>query len=135
MTKKTTFPRWPSEFLANLCRPICLGGLTGRHWLAGNSEGHRGISKFLFLLVPYNYYGALATEIREVAFFYHLKSHSYIVATTGICMLSAHNDVTKCKTGAVVNVEIIYGQTLEQSEGKMLFFSIYKCTFYCTYLY
>ena len=73
-------------------------------------------------MVPYNYYGALATGIREVAFFYHLKSHSYIVATTGICMLSAHNDVTKCKTGAVVNVEIIYGQTLEQSEGKMLFF-------------
>ena len=34
-------------------------------------------------------------------------------------MLGAHNDVTK---GAVVNVEIIYGQTLEQSEGKMLFF-------------
>ena len=83
MTKKITFPRWPSEFPANLCRPVCLGGLTGRHWLAGNSEGHRGISKFLFLMVPYNYYGALATGIREVAFFYHLKTQSYIV----LCMI------------------------------------------------
>ena len=58
---------------------VCLGGLTGQHWLAGNSEGHRGISKFLFLMVPYDFYEALATEIREVAFFYHLKSQSYIV--------------------------------------------------------
>ena len=77
--KKITFPRWPSEFPANLGRPLCLSGLTGRHWLAGNSEGHRRISKFLFLMVPYNYYGALATGIREVAFFYHLKSQFYIV--------------------------------------------------------
>ena len=79
MTKKITFPRWPSEFPANLGRPLCLSGLTGRHWLAGNSEGHRRISKFLFLMVPYNYHGALATGNREVAFFYHLKSQSYIV--------------------------------------------------------
>ena len=70
--KKNTFPRWPSEFPANLCWPVCLGGLTGWHWLAGNSEGYCGISKFLFLMVPYKYYGALATAIREVAFFYHL---------------------------------------------------------------
>ena len=73
MTKKITFPRWPSEFQANLCRPICLDGLTGRHWLAGDSEGHRGISKFLFPMALYNYYGALATGIKEVAFFYHLE--------------------------------------------------------------
>ena len=79
LTEKITFPRWPLEFPANLCRPVCLDGLTGRHWLAGNSEGHRGISKFLFLMVPWNYYEALATGIREVAFFYHLKSQSYIV--------------------------------------------------------
>ena len=79
MTKKITFPRWPSEFPANLGRPLCLSGLTGRHWLAGNSEGHRRISKFLFLMVPYNYYGALATGNREVAFFHHLESQSYIV--------------------------------------------------------
>ena len=79
MTKKIAFPRWPSEFPANMCRPVCLGGLTGRHWLAGNSEGHRGISKFLFLMVPYNYYRAWAIGIREVAFFYHLKFQSYIV--------------------------------------------------------
>ena len=77
--KKITFPRWPLEFPANLCRPVCLDGLTGRHWIADNSEGHRGISKFLFLMIPYNYYGALATGIGEVAFFYHLKSQSYIV--------------------------------------------------------
>ena len=50
--KKIAFPRWPSEFPAIMCRPVCLGGLTGRHWLAGNSESHRGISKFLFLMVP-----------------------------------------------------------------------------------
>ena len=77
--KKITFPRWPSEFPANLCRPVCLYGLAGRHWLADNSEGHCGISKFLFLMVPYNYDGDLATGIREVAFFYHLKTQSYIV--------------------------------------------------------
>ena len=64
MTKKITFPRWPSEFPANLCRPVCLGGLTGWHWLAGNSEGHRGISKFLFLMIPCKYYEALATGIK-----------------------------------------------------------------------
>ena len=79
MTKKIAFPRWPSEFPANMCRPVCLGGLTGRHWLAGNSEGHRGISKFLFLMVPYNYYRAWAIGIREVAFFYHLKFQSHRV--------------------------------------------------------
>ena len=98
LTEKITFPRWPSEFPANLCRPVCLGGLTGRHWLAGNSEGHRGISKFLFLMVPYKYYGALATGIREVAFFYHLKSQSYIV----ICLctyLSFCSKTVFCEQG------------------------------------
>ena len=82
--KKIAFPRWPSEFPANLCRPVCLGGLTGRHWLAGNSEGHRGISIFFLLMDPYNYYGAFATGIREVAFFYHSKFQSYIVTAINL---------------------------------------------------
>ena len=72
-------PRWPSEFPANLCRPVCLGELTGRHWLAGNSEGHRGNSKFLFLMVTYSYFESLASGIKEVAFFYHLKYQSCMV--------------------------------------------------------
>ena len=43
--KKFRLPRWPSELLANLCRPICQCGQTGWHRLAGNSEGHRENSK------------------------------------------------------------------------------------------
>ena len=71
--------QWPSEISANQCQSVNHVRLPRQHWLAGNSEGHRGISKFLFAMVPYNYYGALATGIREVAFFYHLKYQSYIV--------------------------------------------------------
>ena len=63
------FPRWLSELLANQCRPICPGGPIGRHWLAGNSKGHRGNSKFFFLLAPNNDYGLLDTAIEEDAFF------------------------------------------------------------------
>ena len=118
MTKKITFPRWPSEFLANLCQPICLGRLTGQHWFAGNSEGHHGISKFLFLMVPYNCYGALATGIREVAFFYHLRSQSYIV----ICSRKS-NDIRSyinkctsyCKTDCIKQ---LYKQLHEQHHEK-----------------
>ena len=48
-------PRWPPELPANQCRPNGPAGQIGRHWLAGNSEGHRGNSKFFFLIALYNY--------------------------------------------------------------------------------
>ena len=42
--------RWPSDFPANQCQPSGPAGQIGRHWLAGNSEGHRGNSNFFFLM-------------------------------------------------------------------------------------
>ena len=56
----------PDDIFGN--RSQC-GGPIGRHWLAGNSEGHRGNSKFFFLLAPNSDYGLLDTAIGEDAFF------------------------------------------------------------------
>ena len=65
---KFEYSRWTLEIPANQCRPICQGRPTGQHCLACNSEGHRSISKFLFLMVPYSYNRSWDTGIREVAF-------------------------------------------------------------------
>ena len=67
--KKIEIPRWPSKLPANQRRPVSPPWQAGRHWLAGNSEGHRRISIFLLLMDPYSYYEAWDTGIKEVAFF------------------------------------------------------------------
>ena len=79
MTKKITFPRWPSEFLPNLCRPVCLDGLIGRHWLADDSEGHRGISKFNAFSSRFYYFVSLENEFSKALFFYYSKLYLHIV--------------------------------------------------------
>ena len=50
--KKFEIPRWPSELPANQCRPVSPLRQIGRHYLAGNSEVHRGISKKKFPMLP-----------------------------------------------------------------------------------
>ena len=79
--KKNKFeiPRWPSELSANQCRPVSPSRQTGRHRLAGNSEGHRGNVIFLVNFVFYDPFWYFKSQFVEVAFFYHLKSQSYIV--------------------------------------------------------
>ena len=42
---------------------------SGTGYVAGKSEGHRGISIFFLLIHPYKYYEPWDTEIKEVAFF------------------------------------------------------------------
>ena len=79
--KKKNFeiPRWPSELQANQCRPVSPQRQIGRHELAGNSEGHRGIMIFFVKFVFYYWFCPNKSQFVEVAFFYHLKSQSYIV--------------------------------------------------------
>ena len=77
--RKFEIPRWPSELQANQCRPVSPQRQIGRHELAGNSEGHRGIMIFFVKFVFYYWFCPNKSQFVEVAFFYHLKSQSYIV--------------------------------------------------------
>ena len=94
LKEKNHFSRWPSEMLANQCRPISHGGQMGRQCLAGISEGHRGNLKIFAPLVPYTYYGLLGIWITEVAFFYHSKFKSYIV----IHIFTIHRNISSYST-------------------------------------
>ena len=71
--------RWPSELPANQCRPVSPLRQRGRPKLAGNSEGHRGNVIFFVIFVFYDHFWYFKSQFVEVAFFYHLKSQSYIV--------------------------------------------------------
>ena len=57
--RKIEIPRWPSELPANECQLVSPPWQIGRHYLAGNSEGHRGISRKKILMVPYTIFEAM----------------------------------------------------------------------------
>ena len=97
-------PRWPSELPANQCRPVSPPRQTGRHKLAGNSEGHRGNVIFFVNFVFYKHFWYFKSQFVEVAFFYHLKSQSYIVLcslceTVGVfqCQITLHTQIFHLK--------------------------------------
>ena len=77
--KNFEFPQWPSQLAAIQCRPIYPGGPLGWHWLAGKSEGHRGISKFSAFSNRCYYFASIENKFLKALFFYDSKLDSHIV--------------------------------------------------------